>query len=160
MGKRPKAIGLVHRLLTFGFRLLPLAACLLPLVLSGCGLISFTRLSVNDPIKPEDVAFITLGKTTLAEVIAKLGTPDEVIGLDDAGAVVSYHFLDARYARINYGWPLQFVSPASVDMVLAGGGLATDVFQIAFDSRWVVRQQAFAKHIQASQYRLWPFKDD
>jgi hypothetical protein len=80
--------------------------------------------------------------------------------LDDAGAVVSYHFLDAKYARINYGWPLQFVSPVSVDMILAGGGLATDVFQVAFDSQWVARQQAFAKHVQASQYRLWPFKDD
>jgi hypothetical protein len=140
--------------------LLPLATCLVSLVLSGCGFASFTRLSVNDPIKPEDVTFITPGKTTLAEVIAKLGTPDEVIGLDDAGAVVSYHFLDAKYARINYGWPLQFVSPVSVDMILAGGGLATDVFQVAFDSQWVARQQAFAKHVQASQYRLWPFKDD
>jgi hypothetical protein len=117
-------------------------------------------LSVNDPIKPEDVTFITPGKTTLVEVIAKLGTPDEMIGLDDAGAVVSYHFLDAKYARINYGWPLQFVAPVSVDMILAGGGLATDVFQVAFDSQWVARQQAFTKHLRGSQYRLWPFKDD
>jgi hypothetical protein len=128
------------------------------LVLSGCGLASFTRLSVNDPIKPEDVAFITAGQTTLAEVVAKLGPPDEVLGLnDEAGAVALYHFLDVKYARINYGWPIQFVSPVSPDMIMAGGGLATDVFQVKFDSQWVARHYAFAKHVHASQYRLWPF---
>ncbi len=135
-----------------------LALLLLLLPLPGCGFATFTRLSVNDPIKPEDVTFITPGKTTLAEVIAKLGTPDEVVGLsDEAGAVAFYYFLDAKYARINYGWPLQFVSPVSPEMIVAGGGLATDVFQVKFDSQWMAQQHAFAKHVHASQYKLWPF---
>lgn len=145
---------------TIGLCRVLLAACLASLVLSGCGLASFTRLSLNDPITPEDVSFIAPGKTTLAEAVAKLGTPDEVVSLDEAGAVAFYHFLDAKYTRINYGWPLQFVSPAPVDMILAGGGLATDVFQVKFDSQWVAQQQAFAEHVHAGQHRLWPFREN
>mgnify|MGYP001597918658 CR=1 FL=1 len=137
----------------------PLVAVILLCSLAGCGLASFTRLSVNDTIKPEDVAFITAGKTTLTDVVAKLGTPDEMVGLaDEAGAVALYHFLDVKYARINYGWPLQFVLPLQPDMIIAGGGLATDVFQVKFDAQWVAQHHAFAKHIQASRYRFWPFK--
>lgn len=158
---REKVIGLVHRLMTFGFRLLPLATCLVPLVLSGCGLASFNRLSVNDPIKQEDVAFIELGHTTLTQVVAKLGTPDEMISLgDDEGVVAFYHFLDAKYTRINYGWPLQFVSLVPVDMILAGGGLGTNMFLVMFDRQWIAKQQSFAKHMLASRHRLWPFKDN
>ncbi|MDE3034854.1 MAG: hypothetical protein KGJ14_02665, partial [Nitrospirota bacterium] len=73
------------------------------------------------------------------------------------GAVAAYHFLDAKYTRINYGWPLQFVSPVSPEMIMAGGGLGTDVFQVVFDANWVARQQAFAKHVHANRHRLWPF---
>jgi hypothetical protein len=71
--------------------------------------------------------------------------------------VAFYHFLDARYARVNYGWAIQFFAPASVDMILAGGGLATDVFQVTFDLHWVVQERAFARHVQAGRYKLWPF---
>lgn len=124
--------------------------------LSGCGFISFTRLSVNDPIKSEDVAFIVPGKTTLAEVVAKLGAPDEFTGLEN-GAVIVYHFRDGKYSRVNFGWPLQFWSPVSPDLILAGGGFGTDMFQVAFGLDWVARYHAFAKHIQASRYKLWPF---
>jgi hypothetical protein len=126
--------------------------------LSSCGFASFSRLSFNDPIKLEDVAFITPGQTTFLQVVAKLGAPDEIrpIG-EDNGAVISYHFLDAKYSRVNYGWLLQFISPASVDMILAGGGLGTDVFQVQFDSNWVTRQYAFAKHVHANRFKPWPF---
>jgi len=135
-----------------------LAAGLLLLSLPGCGFATFTRLSFNDSIKPEDVTFITSGKTTFAEVVAVLGAPDEIIGLhENAGAVVSYHFLDAQYTRVNYGWLLQFVSPVSAEFILAGGGLGSDVFQVHFDSHWVARQQTFAKHVHAARYKFWLF---
>jgi len=126
--------------------------------MSGCGLASFTRLCLNDPITPEHVAFISPGQTTFAQVVAKLGAPDELVALDDQGVVAFYHFLDAKYARINYGWPLQFISPVSVDMIMAGGGLGADMFEVIFDTHWVAKQHTFAKHVQASHYTLWPFK--
>ncbi|MFM8552034.1 MAG: hypothetical protein ACKOCD_06950 [Nitrospiraceae bacterium] len=135
-----------------------LVAFIMWLPLSGCGFASFSRLSFNDPIKPEEVAFIQPGQTTLSQIVAKLGTPDEMTPLGEKdGAVASYHFLDAKYARINYGWPLKFISPVSPEMIMAGGGLGTDVFQIVFDANWVARQYAFAKHVHANRYKLWPF---
>ena len=137
---------------------LALAALIVLLSLSGCGFATFSRLSFNDPIKPEDVAFIQPGQTTFSQVVAKLGTPDELTPLGEQdGAVASYHFLDAKYTRINYGWPIQFVSPVSPEMIMAGGGLGTDVFQVVFDANWVARQHAFAKHVHANRHRLWPF---
>ncbi len=124
--------------------------------LSGCGFISFTRLSVNDLIRPDDVTFIVTGKTTFAEVIEKLGVPDELTSLDE-GVMTAYHFRDAKYLRVNYGWALRYWSPVTPDLVLGGGGLGTDMFLIVLDPDWVVRQHAFAHHVQASRYKPWPF---
>ena len=142
--------------------LLPIAYCLLPVVycltlmLSGCGLATFARITINDPIKPQDVEFIVPGTTTLTDVVAKLGTPDELEPLAD-GAVVSYHFRDVKYSRINLGWPLRFVIPVNPDFILAGGGLGTDLFQVFFDDRWVVQTHAFGQHTNSARFKPWPF---
>ena len=125
-------------------------------MLSGCGLATFARVTINDPIKPQDVEFIVPGTTTLTDVVAKLGTPDELEPLTD-GAVLSYHFRDMKYARINLGWPLRFVIPVNPDFILAGGGLGTDLFQVFFDDRWVVQTHAFDHQPNAARFKLWPF---
>jgi hypothetical protein len=126
--------------------------------LAGCsGMASFTRFVWNDPIKRQDVTFIVQGKTTFMEVIGELGVPDRINGLGDHGAVAVYYFLDAKYSNVNYGWPLQFFLQRSPDLILAGGGLGTDMLEVFFDSKWKARGHAFAKHVGASQYRGWPF---
>lgn len=124
--------------------------------MAGCGLASFVRVTINDPIKPEHVAFIVPGTTTLPDVVGKLGAPDELIGLA-RGAAAVYHFRDAKYARLNFGWPLRFWLPVHPDMILAGGGIGTDTFQVVFDDRWVARAHAFAHHSGASRFSPWPF---
>jgi hypothetical protein len=118
---------------------------------------SFTRFVWNDPIKRQDVTFIVQGKTNFMEVIGELGVPDRINGLGSHGAVAVYYFLDAKYSNVNYGWPLQFFLPRSPDLILAGGGLGTDMLEVYFDTNWVARGHAFAKHVSASQYRGWPF---
>lgn len=135
---------------------LVLAATVTMIGFAGCGFMTWSRLSFNDPIKPDDVAFIVSGQTTFAEVIAKLGAPDQLIGLKE-GAVARYQFRDVKYFRVNFGWPLRFVLLENPDFVLANTGLGADVFQVTFDRGWVVQQHAFAKHQEAAQYRLWPF---
>src|SRR2546426_7622000 len=82
------------------------------LTLTGCGFFSTARVTVNDPIQPDDMVFIVPGKTTFMEVVAQLGTPDELTGMAH-GAVVVYHFRDAKYSRINFGWPSHFFLPVS-----------------------------------------------
>jgi hypothetical protein len=123
---------------------------------AGCGLYTAVRLTVNDPITPQDVSFIEPGKTGFIQVVERLGSPDELTG-DHHGALISYHFRDAKYSRVNLGWPLRFWLPVQPDLILAGGGLGTDMFQVSFDERWVVQHHAFSKHAQASRHRLWPF---
>jgi hypothetical protein len=126
------------------------------LVIAGCGFYSAVRLTVNDHISEQDVGFIERGKTTLPQVVEKLGAPDELTG-HDTGVVLTYHFRDAKYSRVNLGWPLRFWLPVQPDIIFAGGALGTDMFQIAFDQHWVAQYHAFAKHSQGVQHRLWPF---
>jgi hypothetical protein len=126
------------------------------LALGGCGLYTAVRVTVNDSLAPQDVRFIETGKTTLTEVVAQLGAPDELTG-GDRGMLLVYHFRDAKYSRVNLGWPLRFWLPVQPDLILAGGGLGTDMFEISFDEHWVAQQHAFSKHTQASRHRLWPF---
>jgi hypothetical protein len=137
---------------------LTLASIVLCCAVTGCGgFSSFTRFVWNDPITSRDVKFIVQGKTTFMEVIGGLGVPDRINGLGERGAVAVYYFLDAKYSHVNYGWPLQFFLPRSPDLILAGGGLGTDMLEVYFDTKWVARGHAFAKHVGASQYRGWPF---
>jgi hypothetical protein len=133
----------------------PIASCL-ALLLSGCGLATFARVTVNEPITSETVAFIEPGSTTLADIVAKLGAPDEMEGLE-GGAVVSYHFRDFKYSRLNFLWPLRFVLPENPDLILGGGGLGTDLFQVFLDDRWVVQTHAFSQQTNANRFKLWPF---
>lgn len=152
------------------------------LAVTGCPLV-WQRVSVNETIVPEDVAFIVTGKTTLADIVGRLGVPDEITAFDDEstyslfgrsmkrssprigtaslpGAVARYRFLDAKRFRANFTWWMQFVlTPPGVpdDAVFQGGGVGTDEFLVVFDPDWVVRHHAFAKNAEASQFRYLPF---
>lgn len=117
------------------------------------------RVSLNQPILPDQVAFIQDGKTSLSEVAVRLGAPDEIVKSKER-IVARYHFSDGKYFRVDFGWGLRFFAPVfSPDMVLGGGGFGTDVFEIACDSRMIVQQSAFAFHINSSKFRFWPYGD-
>jgi len=127
------------------------------LVLIGCPIIVWQRVTINKPITPETVAFIIPGKTTWAEILEKLGAPDE-ISESQLGPVARYRFLDEKYFRVNFGWGLRFILPAiSPNMSLGGGGIGTDEFQVVLDSNWVVRWHAFSNEARASRFNFWPF---
>jgi hypothetical protein len=141
------------------------------------------RVSINRTITPEAITFIEPGKTTFAEVVERLGAPDEITPLDDEsaytsfgrrrvqkaprtmsasghGAVARYQFVDVKRVRVNFTWGLQFVlnTPGvPTDAELGGTGLGRDELLIVLDSGWVVQQHAFAKQSDATTYRLWPF---
>jgi len=136
-----------------------LSACALLTGMLGCmrGPIGWQRFSLNEPIVPNRVAFITDGATPLAEVVDRLGAPDEMLSAGDL-IVARYHFTDGRYFHANFGWGLRFVIPyASPDGILGGGGFGTDIFQVACDAKWVVQEHAFAWHTSSSAFRFWPF---
>jgi hypothetical protein len=138
-----------------------LVCTVLLLSLIGClqGPIGWQRISLNQRISAEDVRFIIDGRTSLADVVARLGSPDEILGVGDH-VLARYHFTDGKYFRVNFGWGLRFLIPYySPDLVLGGGGIGTDTFQIACDGKWIVRGHAFATHANSSDFRLLPFGD-
>lgn len=122
--------------------------------------IVISHVTINDPINEETVAFIQKDRTTFKDVVEELGTPTRLIETA-GGAIAVYEFLDIKYSRANYGWLIQFLPQSqgqSVDMVMAGGGLGIDMFQVAFNDRWIAQYYTFAKHPNASHYVLWPFR--
>lgn len=129
--------------------------CLLgaTLMLASC---QWRRLTVNDPIRPDDVVFIQPGQTTLAEVAARLGPPDEISTAGEA-MIARYRFRDGKYFKIDFGRLLAFWSPVTPEMSLARGQLETDVFQVVLDSRGVVREYAFTFVSPATRFNPWPF---
>jgi hypothetical protein len=122
-------------------------------MLTSC---QWRRLTVNDPIQPDDVAFIQEGRTTFTEVVTRLGPPDE-IKATGAGTVARYRFRDGKYFKIDMGRLLAFWSPVTPEMSMARGQLETDIFQVVLDTGGVVRHQAFAYQSPSTRFNPWPF---
>jgi len=141
--------------------LLRLVLALAVVALSSTGCIVFAHLSINDQITHEKVEFIKKGHTTFQDILEELGAPTRIVGKEGGGAVAIYQFLDIRYSRVNYGWLTQFAPQTqgqSIDLILGGGGLGTDMFQIVFDDRWIATDYVFTKHAEkVSKYVFWPF---
>lgn len=133
-----------------GFLLLSIA---LLLAIHGCNNV---RITLNDPINQNDVAFIIPGQTTLSDVTAKLGTPDSITR-SAKGAVATYRFLDMKYSRVNFGWLAKPWSPIDPDLIIARNGMGTDAFQVLYDSHWVVTQYTFLRHPSPRRFNPYPF---
>ena len=118
---------------------------------SGCGLITIGRVTINDVIQPEDLAFLELGHTPLKAVTERLGAPEELIGTQTGGVAI-YRFRDAKFSRFDFGWIVRFFSPAKPELVLSGAGLGTDQLLVTFDTEWIVRSASFGHHAGAAGY--------
>jgi sulfur carrier protein ThiS len=119
----------------------------------GCNVV---RITLNTPLTQNDVAFIVPGQTTLADVIAKLGTPDSITE-SNMGVVATYRFLDMKYSRINFGWLLKPFSPVDTDMIISRTGFGTDAFELLCDSNWVVTHQSFLRRFSGPRFNPYPF---
>lgn len=129
--------------------------------LVGCfdGPVTMRRLTLNQTISSAAVTFIVPGKTDMSAVVERLGAPNQIFPSKD-GIVTRYYFTDGKFFKANYGWGLRFVIPFfTPDLDLGGGGIGTDVFQVTYDDRWLVREHAFAFHSRSSEFVAWPFRD-
>lgn len=126
-------------------------------LIDGCGFADFARVSVNEPITMDNVAFIRPDQTTFAEVIARLGTPDEFLD-SETGVFVVYRFLDARYSRINYGSLASAWSPVTPDLITEGLGMRLNRLTIRLSPTWIVHHIEFSNQPeQPSGFTLVPF---
>lgn len=127
---------------------------LIPLSAFGCNV---ARISLNTVLTPEDVAFIVPGKTTLADVVTKLGAPDS-INDSDTGIVATYRFLDLKYSRVNFGWLVKPWTPVDPDLIFSRAGLGVDAFEVLCDPQWVVVHQGFQRHLYRHPFHPYPFQ--
>lgn len=125
-------------------------------VSGGCGALSFVRVTINEPIKPKEAAFIVPGQTTFHDVVKQLGAPSEINETAD-GAVGTYHFLDANHSRVNFGLIARFWLPVNPDFILSRGRLSTDRLEVWFDRAWIVREYAFSHRPSAPSFLPQPF---
>lgn len=130
-----------------------LLAALLTAPLSGCNV---ARLTINTPLTPDAVAFVTEGQTTLTDVVDKLGAPDSIADAE-GGTVVTYRFLNAKYSRVNFGWLVKPWSPVDPDLIFSRSGMGTDAFELLCDTNWVVTHQAFVRHRPEPPFTPYPF---
>src|SRR5215475_7180314 len=131
------------------------------ILLAGCfrGPVVWQRVTLNQPLSAQDVSFVVNGETSLSEVVEKLGAPNQMLS-SNGGLIARYQFTDGRYFRVDFGWGLRFLIPFfAPELVLGGGGLGTDAFQVTYNDNWIVQDHGFAFHSQSSEFRLWPFKD-
>lgn len=136
-----------HLPLTFLF------AVMLAMLLPGCNV---ARLTINTPLSPNTVSFITEGQTTLTDVVSKLGAPDSITEAE-RGTVVTYRFLNAKYSRVNFGWLVKPWSPVDPDLVFSRSGMGTDALELLCDNNWVVTHQAFVRHRPDPLFTPYPF---
>ncbi len=126
---------------------------MLCITIAGCNVI---RITLNTPISQADVAFIEPGKTTLADVIGKLGTPDSITD-SDIGVVATYRFLDMKYSRVNFGWLAKPWSPVDPDLIISRTGFGVDAFELLCDQNWVVTHQSFLRQLSGPRFNPYPF---
>ena len=131
--------------------------CLFACLLQGCPL-NWQRVSINEVITPDDVSFVLPGKTTLRQVVRRIGSPD-IIQSTGKGLLIRYQFRDAKYFRVNVTRPLPFLIPALsavpsdlYELRVSGGGIGTDELQVGFDENLTVLHYSFAHHSKASHY--------
>lgn len=130
-----------------------LLSAIITVALSGCNV---ARLTINTPLTPESVAFITAGSTTLADVVNTLGAPDSITEAE-TGTLVTYRFLNAKYSRVNFGWLVKPWSPVDPDLVFSRSGLGTDAFELLCDTNWIVIHHAFVRHRPEPPFTPYPF---
>lgn len=118
---------------------------------------AFGGATLGDTIKPEDVAFIRLHQTTFAEVMARLGTPDELLE-SETEVIAVYRLLDALYSRINYGSLASAWSPVTPDLITEGLGMRLNRLTIRLSPTWIVHHIEFSNQPeQPSGFTLVPF---
>lgn len=139
----------------------PLLALAGFLLLSGClqGPVGWQRVTLNQTISPKEMNDIVNGETTLSTVIEKIGAPNEMFP-SGQGMVTRYYFTNSKYFRADFGWGLRFILPFfAPSLILGGGGIGTDVFQVTYSNEWIVQDHAFAFHAHSSEFLFWPFRD-
>lgn len=115
----------------------------------GC---SFRRVVVNDPITPADIAFMVCDQTTRAEVVSRLGAPQEITAAFDRD-IFRYRYSVQKTFRISFGQLTRGFFPVTISR----GGTGLDVFEVQFDANGRVQEFSFKLRAEEARFNPWPF---
>jgi hypothetical protein len=133
---------------------LTIAAICLTLFCSGC---SIRRVVYNETITSQQVDFVKAGRTTMSEVVAQLGAPDEMAEAD-SGVVALYNWSDTKSAAMDFGSIFRFFTPWSPSMTLNRTGIEPAQFLVVYDPTWTVRAYGFSRWPKEEPVVwFWPF---
>jgi hypothetical protein len=129
------------------------------LLCAGCTPIYWRRVTINTPLRAQDIIFIAPGRTTWPDVTARLGMPGELSPLPN-GFVASYFYYDAADFSVDFGYPLGFISPVVSQlphqMQVGTTGIGTDLLQIGVDGTGRILFAAFVRGQHAGQFKALP----
>lgn len=119
----------------------------------GCAV---RRVDFNTPIHAEALGFIQPGKTTLQQVVDRLGGPEDLNTASNE-ILAEFRWSTTRSASLNLGYLFRFFSPVSPSMTMSGTGIHIERLLITCDDQLVVRSYAFGKAGEHAFFEFWPF---
>jgi len=124
------------------------------MICSGC---SIRRVQYNEAITPDQVQFIRTGQTTMSDIVANLGAPDEMTEAD-SGVVALYNWSDTKSAAMDFGVLARLFLPYAPSMTLNKTGVEPEQLLVVYDPQWTVRAYGFSRWPEEDPVVwFWPF---
>ena len=130
-----------------------LGAALVFLVLTGC---DFRRVVVNDPLVSELVEELVPGKSSVHDVVQKLGSPDD-IAEGTTGIVLRYRYGDSKTVRVNFGWIVRIFFPVAPSLNLGRSEGATHILHVALKPDLTFDHSVVQPPPESPRFWFWPF---
>ena len=122
-----------------------------------CSSCTIRRIVYNETITAEQVEFIHTGQSTMSDVVAKLGAPDEMTEAD-SGVVALYNWSDTKSAAMDFGAVTRLFLPYTPSMTLNNTGIEPAQFLVVYDPAWIVRAYGFSRWPKEEPVIwFWPF---
>jgi outer membrane protein assembly factor BamE (lipoprotein component of BamABCDE complex) len=113
-------------------------------LLNGC---AYSRGTLGDEVKDEDVAAIKKGETTRTQVVARLGAPDRIAQANGQD-VFQYYRYDVKGGSLL----LILVNFSRLN-------IKSDDLYVFFNQKGVVDDVVFGKRTKQLKFQFWPFGD-
>lgn len=122
--------------------LLGILMLLLLTAATGC---AFGRATLGDTIKPEDVAALTKGVTSRAEVVARIGAPDRILHANEREILQYYHY------------DLKSSSLLLLLVNFSRFNIKSDDLYILIDHEGLVDDVLYGRRTDKLAFQAWPF---
>jgi hypothetical protein len=118
---------------------------LMLLVLTSATGCAFGRATLGDKINPEEVASLTKGSTSRAEVVARIGTPDRILQANGREVLQYYHY------------DLKSSSLLLLLVNFSRFNIKSDDLYVLLDREGLVDDVLYGRRTDKLTFQAWPF---